>query len=697
MARPYNQITFRNRAQEILEQAYGADARFHPGQLEAIDFVLSGRNSLVVEKTGWGKSLVYFIATKILREGGAGPTLIISPLLALMENQIVSAQIIGVKAVTINSDNKDEWDDIYRNLANTDALIISPERLSNEGFMDRLAEVRGIRLVVVDEAHSISDWGHDFRPDYQRVSKLIDGLPGSVTVLGTTATANDRVIADIREQMGNDLEVVRGDLIRENLAIQVNPPQTREQRLAWLAEMLIGNEILSNGQGIIYCLTHSNCNAVADFLSARGISVLPYYSGMGVDDEGNSIEKKNLASFANGETRVLAATVKLGMGYDKSDIRFVIHFQLPQNLIAYYQQIGRAGRDGKPAYAFLLHGDEDEEILSYFIQTAQASPSLLADIINMAQNGVRRGDLMLSLNVKQSKLDEALKYLQVHDYLYRDKTVYRANITKPFDAVAERKKQEGLTGTRISEHEDLLKYLDSSDCFMKRVAIELDAPDARETCGVCSNCLGHFIVPVIAKQHAIAEATKYLGNRHGAIAPRKRWSASGNIKAEHQMQPGWALCADYYSTAGQKIRDGKYIANRFPLELVDASERYLKDKIAQEGIDCIVPIPSLRRPRLVPDFAAALAGRFGVPYIEAVRKTREAAEQKTLLNSAQQEDNIRNSIDVVNPREITGKTILLVDDMVDSRWTFTVAASKLLEAGAAKVYPFALVKTGNGD
>ena len=265
MARPYNQISFRNRTQEILEQAYGADARFHPGQLEAIESVVSGRNSLVVEKTGWGKSLIYFIATKILREGGAGPTLIISPLLALMENQIESAQKIGVKAVTINSDNKDQWEDIYSNFANIDALIISPERLSNERFMERLAEVRGIELVVVDEAHSISDWGHDFRPDYQRVSKLIDGLPGSVTVLGTTATANNRVIADIREQMGNDLEIVRGDLIRENLAIQVNPLQTREQRLAWLAQMLIDNEILSNGQGIIYCLTHSNCTAVVDF------------------------------------------------------------------------------------------------------------------------------------------------------------------------------------------------------------------------------------------------------------------------------------------------------------------------------------------------------------------------------------------------------------------------------------------------
>lgn len=695
MIKRFDRTTMRNRAQDILKQAYGSEAQFRPGQLEAIESVVFGQNSLVVEKTGWGKSLVYFIATKILRENGAGPTLIISPLLALMENQIESAKIVGITAVTVNSDNKELWDEIYENFANMDALIISPERLSNEKFMDRLAEVQGVELVVIDEAHSISDWGHDFRPDYQRISKLISGLPGTVTVLGTTATANDRVIEDIKTQLGNDLKVVRGELIRENLAIQINPLQTREQRLAWLAQMLVEDEILSKGQGIIYCLTHSSCTAVADFLSERGVSILPYYSGMGEDEKGNSIEKKNLASFVNGKTRILAATVKLGMGYDKADIRFVIHFQLPQNLIAYYQQIGRAGRDGKPAYAILLHGEEDEEIINYFIQTAQASPNLLVEIVNMAQNGIKRGEIMKSLNVKDSKLDEALKYLMVNDYLYREKSVYRTSVSKPFDAIAEQIKQEDLLRTRINEHNDLLEYIDLSDCLMKHVAAELDAPDGQKTCGICSNCLGHYIVPVSAKQSVIAEATKYLGGRHGTIEPRKRWGSGGAIKAEQRMQSGWILCADYYSTAGQKVKEGKYTAGCFPLELVEASEKYLKDKIAQKCIDCIIPIPSLRHPRLVADFAGCLAERFGVPCIEAVGKMCEVAEQKTLLNSAQQEENIRNSMEVINPKAVIGRTILLIDDMVDSRWTLTVVASQLLNAGASSVYPFALVKTGS--
>lgn len=225
-----------------------------------------------------------------------------------------------------------------------------------------------------------------------------------------------------------------------------------------------------------------------------------------------------IASFMAGDTRMLAVTVKLGMGYDKSDIRFVIHFQLPQNLIAYYQQIGRVGHDGKPAYAFLLHGEEGEEILTHFIATAQASPNLLKDIVGMARSGVRYGEILKALNVKGGKLDEALRYLLVHDYLYRDRSVYRASFGKAFDAAAEREKRNQITKTRIAEHEALIGYLDSTNCFMKHVAAELDAPDAQETCGICANCRGGFIVPVSADQSTVAAATRYLGGRHGGFS-----------------------------------------------------------------------------------------------------------------------------------------------------------------------------------
>ncbi|MGI6221585.1 MAG: RecQ family ATP-dependent DNA helicase [Coriobacteriales bacterium] len=685
------------RAYAILRQGYGHDASFRSGQLEAIEAILMGHDSLIVEKTGWGKSLVYFIATRILREHGAGPTIIISPLLALMENQIDSAKRVRVNAVTINSDNREQWGRIYANLDTVDAIIISPERLSNHEFLEHLGDIEGIELVVVDEAHSISDWGHDFRPDYQRISKLIDGLPGNVRVLGTTATANNRVIEDVRVQMGTDIEVFRGDLIRENLAIQVNPSQTREQRFAWLAQMLTQDPILTKGQGIIYCLTHSDCKAVASYLSDFGVSVLPYYSGMGEDDNGNSIERLALESFIARKTRILAATVKLGMGYDKSDIRFVIHFQLPQNLIAYYQQIGRAGRDGLPAYAFLLHGQEDEEILRYFIQNAQASPNLLFELVQMAKRGVSIASAMEALNVKKAKLEEAFKYLLVHDYVYKDGSTYRASVGKTFDAQKEREKQDQLSESRIGEHNDLLEFIDSTDCYMKHIAAELDAPDAQETCGICTNCRGEFLVPVETDQQAQMLASQYLDSRYEMIRPRKRWSSGRAIMKDLQMQAGWALYADYYSAGGRKIKEGKYALGSFSSELVEVSASFLRERVIAEGIDCIVPIPSLRRPHLVLDFAKSLASALGIPCVEAIVKTGDVPEQKMLLNSAQQEKNIAESTEIAYVRVIRGKTVLIVDDMVDSRWTFTVAAAKLLEAGAERVYPFALVKTGGGD
>jgi len=689
--------TIRARAVEILRRAYGERASFYPGQLEAIEAVVGGTNSLVVEKTGWGKSVVYFIATKILREDGAGPTVIISPLLALMDNQIDSARLLGVDAVTINSENKDEWNAIFRALDNSDAIIVSPERLSDDSFMMKLAGVQGIKLIVVDEAHSISDWGHDFRPDYQRVSKLIAGMPAGITVLGTTATANDRVIADIKEQLGENLAIVRGDLIRENLAIQINPLQTREQRLAWLASALTGDTVLSRGQGIVYCLTHNDCNAVSEYLSGHGISVRPYYSGMGEDDFGNSIERENLASFVAGETRILVATIKLGMGYDKSDIRFVVHFQLPQNIIAYYQQIGRAGRDGKPSYAILLHGAEDEEILSYFIQTAQAAPGLLADIVQMCRLGASRSEMLKRVNVKSAKLDEAIKYLLVHDYIYKDGSKYRASVAKSFNAEAEGEKQAALIRVREQEHRDLLEYLSITDCYMGYIARELDAPDAKGRCGVCANCIGSPLVDIAPKEAELAAASEFFVNRHGSINPRKRWGTGGAIRPEQRMQTGWVLCADYYSEIGQMVRACKYVDGRFSKQLIDMSLRYLKSVTKSTKIDAVAFVPSLRRPSLVSDLASQIAAGLGVRLVDAVAKTTVGEEQKALLNSAQQQMNIENSTAIVYGERIRGAHILLVDDMVDSKWTLTVIAAKLLDAGAACVYPFALVRTGGGE
>lgn len=678
-------------ARSFLKQAYGPEATFREGQLEAIINVVEKHKTLVVEKTGWGKSVVYFIATKILRSRGAGPTIIVSPLLALMNNQIEAAEKLQIHAITINSENKSEWPELYDQMAEADAIIVSPERLGNDDFILRLADVQAVQLFVVDEAHSISDWGHDFRPDYQRIVKLLKLFPPDIAILGTTATANNRVIEDIQAQLGQDLKVVRGPLIRRELAIQVNPSQTPEERLGWLVQSLRQDDLLKAGQGIIYCLTQRDCETVASFLRRFDINAESYHAGLDAE-----ISTARLAAFDQGKLRILVATIKLGMGYDKTDLRFVIHFQMPANLIAYYQQIGRAGRDGQPAYAIMLHGDEEQHILESFIQTAQSAPALLEQILTLAESGIKRAELMARLNVPSSQIDSTLRYLLVHEYLFKDHSTYYRTPTTEFDSVAEAQKQAELKQLRLNELQQLTAFLTLPSCYMKFVADELDAPDAQTRCGVCANCLGHALVSASVSSDLVSAAEAFLRNRHGQITPRKMWGTGGRIEIEQQMQPGWVLSQDYYSEVGQLVKHDKYSAEHFGTRLIDLSVDYLKQVADVDRFDLVVAVPSLRRPTLVPEFAEKLAVKLNLPFSDVVHKLAIGHEQKTLLNSTQQQLNIEHTT-TVDADTVVGKTILLVDDMVDSKWSFTIIAAKLLQAGAAAVYPFALVKTGRGD
>lgn len=684
-------IFVKERANEILKAAYGLDAKFREGQLESIVSVVEKKKTLVIQKTGWGKSVVYFVATKILRENGSGPTIIISPLLALMKNQIESARKIGLEVATINSDNQEDWEYIYSNINNFDALIISPERFSNDQFMSYLEDVQNVQLFVVDEAHSISDWGHDFRPDYQRIVNLLDKFPSNMAILGTTATANDRVILDIKKQLGEDLSIIRGNLIRNNIAIQINPKQTREERVAWITHILTQNEKFSQGQGIIYCLTKRDCDNIAEFLAGKGISVASYHSSLDPEES-----QQRLSNFDKGKIRVLVSTMKLGMGYDKSDIRFVIHFQLPQNLIAYYQQIGRAGRDGLNAYAVLLYGNEDEEIINHFIESAQVNPELLSRIIKMTEPGIKFNEILANLNVSHNKLKQALKYLVVHKFIYKDGSIYRKNIGMVFNNSEEKLKQQSINSSKWKELERLKEYLTTQNCYMSFLAKELDAPDYTKECGICANCIGQNIEVTPTTAGVLNEVTHFLKEKHGKILPRKKWANNANIIKSEQMNEGWVLSEDYYFEIGRLVHQGKYIDNNFSNELIGMTCEYISDKIQSNNIDLVVPVPSLRRPNLVPDFSRKIAEELNISFAEAVIKINCSNEQKGLSNSFQRQENIEQSISI-DKTMISGKRILLVDDMVDSRWSFTVIAAFLLREGALAVYPYALVKTGSGD
>ena len=344
----------REQAEELLKTMLGEDTAFRDGQWEAIELVVAQKErTLLVQRTGWGKSIVYFIATGLLRAEGKGITLLISPLLSLMRNQIEMAERIGTRAVTINSNNPEEWDAVKADLQSNkcDILLISPERLASSEFNEFLASIPGnIGMLVIDEAHCISDWGHDFRPDYRRIVGIIENLPAGIPVLATTATANDRVVNDIREQLGYDLKILRGPLARESLRIQTIALRDQAERLVWLAE----NIPRLPGTGIIYCLTVTDCSRVATWLKSRGLNVYEYHAKL---DKGDRIDREQ--RLINNEVKALVATVALGMGFDKPDLGFVIHYQRPGSLVAYYQQIGRAGRNLDNAYAILLSGGED--------------------------------------------------------------------------------------------------------------------------------------------------------------------------------------------------------------------------------------------------------------------------------------------------------------------------------------------------
>ncbi|NMB95398.1 MAG: RecQ family ATP-dependent DNA helicase [Clostridiaceae bacterium] len=676
----------------------GPEAEFRDGQWEAIESIIKGKRTLIVQCTGWGKSIVYFIATKILREKGAGPTLLISPLLSLIRNQIDNATRIGTRAQTINSDNVDEWEQIEKELikGEIDILLLSPERLANQDFINRiLPSIKGgIGMLVVDEAHCISDWGHDFRPDYRRIIRIIKTLPPNVPLAATTATANQRVVNDIKEQMGGDLNIIRGPLARKSLKLQVIKLKDQAERLAWLYENINKME----GSGIIYCLTTHDCNKIAKWLRNKGINVLEYHSNLSDDvNERRTLREEREQLLLNNKVKALVATVALGMGFDKPDIGFVIHFQRPGSVVKYYQEIGRAGRALDNAYAILLNGEEDDEIQEYFIKTAFPTDNEMSKIVSLIEQsrfGIKKSDILKKVNMSQVRVEKCLKLLQIDGVIQYDGSVYfrTLNPWKPDTA-----KSEKITNQRYNELEQMKKFVDTNDCYMEFISKQLDDPFTKK-CGRCCNCLGvKFFAENVMLENKL-DAIQFLKGEFSYIKPRKMWPAgifaetAKKILQDKQNKVGKVLCTYGDAGWGKYVREDKYINNYFRDELVDACVELIKYKW---DMDCppqwVTSIPSLRRRQLVQNFAQRLANKLGLPYVESIIKVKDTPQQKSMENSYLQCKNAFEGFKVTNV--IKNKPVLLVDDMVDSGWTFTVCGYLLKEKGSGNVYPFALAST----
>jgi ATP-dependent DNA helicase RecQ len=684
-------------AQGCLDRMYGSGSEFRPGQLDAIKSVVEGNKTLVVQRTGWGKSTVYFIATRILRDRGYGVTILISPLLSLMRNQIESAAKLGIVAETINSSNQDEWNLIKNKLSNDeiDVLLISPERLGNQEFTSEFVPLinRGVGLFVVDEAHCISDWGHDFRPDYQRIVNIINTLPSSVPVLATTATANNRVVDDIMNQLGDSLVILRGPLLRESLNLQVIELSSQAERMAWLVEHI--NEI--DGSGIVYCSTKGDCNRVASWLRINGIDALEYHSSLSTDNDLNTkLRSDREAKLMNNEVKVIVSTIALGMGFDKPDLAYVIHYQRPGSIVAYYQQIGRAGRALDDAIVVLLTGEEDEEIQEYFIENAFPTPIEMREVIEVIErsfNGLGKNEILSKTNISNSRLDKCLSKLIVDSIISKSESKYFRTLN-PWSL--DEDKSNKITALRYQELSDMRDFVKTEKCYMNYIAEKLDDPYASE-CGKCSNCKGEDIVSTIVKTSTVGEAVSFLKFGKLTIEPRKQWpagivaSTGKRILEEERNEVGRILSIYGDAGWGNIVRKGKYEDHYFSNELVDAAVDLFNSWDARENISWITFVPSVRRPALVKSFAQRLAEKLELPLKESIEKVVNAPEQKSFNNSFHQCKNAYDSFRVND--DVMHGDVLLVDDMFDSGWTFTVCGYRLKQSGVRNVYPFALAST----
>ncbi|MFK4034337.1 RecQ family ATP-dependent DNA helicase [Nonomuraea wenchangensis] len=681
----------REEAEERLRALAGEHAVLRDDQWAAIEaLVVDRRRVLVVQRTGWGKSAVYFVATALLRELGEGPTVIVSPLLALMRNQIAAAERAGIRAVTINSANPGDWEEIYSQVADglVDVLLVSPERLNNPDFRDNvlpeLAESAG--LVVVDEAHCISDWGHDFRPDYRRLARLFEELPPGIPVLATTATANARVTRDVAEQMGEDTLVLRGPLERESLHLSVVRLPSAEQRLAWLAQTL--HEL--PGSGIVYTLTVAAAHEVAGYLREQGHEVAAY-SGQTDPAERLAAEEALLAN----KIKALVATSALGMGFDKPDLGFVVHVGAPQSPVAYYQQVGRAGRGVERAEVILLPGAEDRDIWAYFASLAfPPEPVVRATLAALEGRGVMSTPaLETAVDLSRSRLEMMLKVLDVDGAVRRVKGGWEATGEEwAYDT----ERYTRIAAERRAEQEAMLGYLTTTECREHYLRRHLD-DDAAHPCGRCDNCTGRHRSPDIALQ-AVEQARERLSRPGVELEARRQWPTglsdlSGRIKPELGAEPGRALGRLTDIGWGNRLRELFHGGDGpVPDDLLRAVIQVLAAWDWRERPVAVVSLPSASRPELVRSFAERLAQIGRLTYLGELGYRAGSPGQQ--FNSAKRVQAIRATLAM--PKDLAGRVaecggpVLLVDDRVDTGWTMTLATALVRHAGAPAVLPLAL-------
>ncbi|UTT65149.1 RecQ family ATP-dependent DNA helicase [Janibacter sp. CX7] len=689
-------------ATAVLRRLVGRDdVDFRDGQLEAIEALVGeGRRVLVVQRTGWGKSAVYFVASRLQRARGAGPALIVSPLLALMRDQIAAAERAGVRAVSMNSANAQEWDDVRGRLARdeVDVLLVSPERLNNPRFRaEQLPDLtRRCGLLVVDEAHCVSDWGHDFRPDYRRIKDLLGELPQGTPVLATTATANERVVHDVAEQLaaGAESEVltVRGPLARDSLRLAVLPRAGMDRHLAWLATHLGQLE----GSGIVYTLTVSAAEDVAAALQSAGHEVAAY-TGRSDAEERAAMEE----ALRHNRVKALVATSALGMGFDKPDLGFVVHLGAPSSPVAYYQQVGRAGRATERADVVLLPGHDDVSIWKHFASASMPREDQAAAVITaLAEAGrpLSTAALETIVDIRRTRLELLLKVLDVDGAVQRVSGGW-IGTGQPWVYDAER--YERVAAAREAEQQHMLDYISTPDCRMAFLQRTLDDPTAHD-CGRCDRCASAWIDAEVGDD-ALGSARSTLDRAGVDLDPRAQWPTGmdrlgvpvkGKIPPAEAMSQGRALARVTDLGWGPRVRELLATDQPVPEGAVRACVRVLAEWGWQTRPVGIVTVPSRSRPTLVTSLAEQLGQIGRLPVLGALDLAEGGPVGEPGGNSAYRLSNVWERLvvgpDLAGALSSVAGPVLLVDDVAHSRWTLTVAARALRRAGVDEVLPFVL-------
>lgn len=682
------------------------NANFREGQYEAIEAVFKNRRSLVIQKTGWGKSFVYFISTKINRNKNKGVSIVISPLLVLIDNQKDAARKLGLTCDHINSSNYDSHEDIIKKLRNNkiDLLFTTPESLFNI-LAPKLKDIN-IGMFIIDEAHCISDWGHDFRLDYRKIVEVLDELKHTdFPILATTATANNLVINDLKKQIGPNLYVSRGSLYRDNLKIQLIDLNNRENRYAWILEHI--NEL--PGTGIIYCLTTRDCDNLTLFLKEHGIKAEPYHSSLDTE-----VSDCNLNLFVENKIKVLIATIKLGMGYDKPDVSFIIHYQVPKNIVSYYQQIGRAARNIKEGTAILLKGGNDFHILEHFIEHAFPNKKDMDTVLEQFEylswdkTTISAQAIAKRVNMTYQRINRALRFLEFEKVLSKDKNSYSLTGNK-FKYNEDH--YQAISKTRKNELEQLQNLFTTKECLNKIIINNLD-DNIEFKCGKCINCLGYDIIPSNISNKSLESANSFIDNEIIEIIPRDKYKikiegtgqyqypnrygyARGDyIKAEYiekEITNGFSLSKYGDEGIGSIIGDYKYSNKPYPEIVYNKAIRLLTPYLKKHNITHITFVPSLNN-NLMDEFALNLSKKLNLRFVDCFVKLKNTS-QKNMENYHWQIKNSKTNYELKSNLNIKNKFILLVDDMIDSRYTITHLGIKLFEGGASGVFPMALANS----